>query len=232
MSGPLYARAEAALRARIAAGEWKPGKALPTEPALAGELGISQGTLRRALATLERARVIERRQGVGTFVAEATSERALFHFFRVERLDGTRPVPTSRVLSLTRRRASEAERRALGLAAGAAVLFMERERLVDGEPAILERVAIPAAFFPGLTLPIGVELKDELYVLYQRGFGLTVTRVEEWLAATPAPAGGSMPEGTPVLNVARLAFELGGRAVEWRLSWLDTRRLRYAVTLA
>ena len=72
----LYRQAEARLRARIAAGEWKPGAALPTETALAAEMQVSQGTLRRALAALEEQRVIERRQGVGTFVAEATCAKS------------------------------------------------------------------------------------------------------------------------------------------------------------
>lgn len=217
----LYRAAEEALRARIAAGEWKPGAALPTETALAAELRVSQGTLRRALAALEEQRVIERRQGVGTFVAEATSERALFHFFRAERLDGTRPMPTSRVLAQRRRRATAAERAALALPAGAAVLAIERERLIDGAPLIAERVALPAALFPGLALPMGVVLEDELYVLYQRGFGIHVTRVEERLHAQA---------GT--LVVERLAFDLKGRAVEHRVSRLDGARLRYRITLA
>ncbi len=221
MNATLYARAEAALRARIASGEWRPGAALPTEPALAAELRVSQGTLRRALAALEAGRVIERRQGVGTFVAEATSERALFHFFRAERLDGTRPVPTSRVLAQARRRATAAERQALALPASAPVLALSRERLIDGAPLIAEQVALPAALFPGLSLPLGVEMADELYVLYQRGFGIHVTRVDERIHA----------EGD-ALVVERVAFDLSERRVEHRVSRLDARRLRYRVTLA
>lgn len=233
MTGTLYARAEAELRGRIARGEWRPGAALPTEPALAAELGVSQGTLRRALAALEAARVIERRQGVGTFVAEATSERALFHFFRAERPDGTRPVPTSRVLSLARRRAAAAEREALSLPPGAAVVFMARERIIDGRAAILEHVALPAALFPGFTIPTGVEMAEELYVLYQRAFGVTVVRVEEWLSAAHPPPGAPAALGRgPVLAVARVARDIQGRPVEHRLSWIDTRRLRYRIELA
>ncbi|MBY0335439.1 MAG: GntR family transcriptional regulator [Acetobacteraceae bacterium] len=229
MTAPLYARTEAALRDRLAAGAWKPGAALPTETTLAAELGVSQGTLRRALAALERARLIERRQGVGTFVAEATSERALFHFFRVERPDGTRPVPTSRVLALRRRAATGEERAALE--GTDRVIAIERERLVDGRPAILERVALPEALFPGFALPVGVELRDELYVLYQRGFGLTVARAEEVLTAAPPPRGAGWLKGAPALAISRVARDVQGRAVEWRRSWLDTRRLRYRVTL-
>ena len=185
---PLYVAAEARLRAQIAAGRWQPGAPLPPEHLLAAELGISQGTLRRALAALERQRLIERRQGVGTYVTRATSERALFHFFRAELPDGTRPSPTTRVEEFLTRQADAEERAALHLRADEPVHALRRLRLVEGRAVIAERIAVPAALMPAFVLPVGVELSEELYVLYQRAHGVTVTRVEERLAAGPAPS--------------------------------------------
>lgn len=232
---PLYARAEAELRAHIAGGRWKPGTPLPTEPALAAELGISQGTLRRALAALERQRLIERRQGVGTYVAEATSERALFHFFRAQAPDGSRPTPTSRVEEFVSRPSEPAEAALLGIASGEPVYVLRRLRLVSGKPAIAESIVIPALCFPGFKLPLGVELTDELYVLYQRRHGITVTRVEERLTAIASPpditAALGCHAGAPLLRIERVAFDLLNRAVELRWSWMETERLRYAITL-
>lgn len=222
---PLYARAEQALRARIAAGEWKPGQALPTEGALSAQLGISQGTLRRALGVLERQRLIERRQGIGTYVTEATSERALFHFFRAEALDGRRIIPTSQLHKLETKPARPEEARALALPRGARVHRLFRQRLVEGAAAIAEEIALPAGLFPGFHLPLGVELNDELYVHYQRHHGITVMRVEEKLSAVAGPG------GAPVLHITRIAFDVMDRPVERRLSWMETSRLRYAIEL-
>ena len=232
---PLYAAAEAQLRAQIAAGRWKPGAPLPPEHLLAAEFGISQGTLRRALAALERQRVIERRQGVGTYVAEATSERALFHFFRAALPDGTRPTPTTRIEEFETRRCESEEAEALRLRPGAHVHALRRLRLVEGRAVIAEAIALPATLMPRLALPVGVELSEELYVLYQRGHGVTVTRVEERLAAEGAPAEvaaslGCAP-GAALLWIERVAFDMLGRAVELRRSWMATDRLRYAITL-
>jgi len=232
---PLYARAEQELRARIAAGEWKPGEALPTEAALAQQLGISQGTLRRALGVLEAQRLIERRQGIGTYVTEATSERALFHFFRAEAPDGGRITPTSRLHRLETEAAKPEEAAALSLPKGARVHRLFRQRFVGGLAAIAEAIALPEALFPRFHLPIGVELNDELYVHYQRHQGITVMRVTEKLSAIAAPPeiAGMLGRaaGEPVMHIARIAFDVMDRPVERRLSWLDTGALRYAIEL-
>ena len=232
---PLYAAAEARLRAQIAGGRWKPGAALPPEHELAAELGISQGTLRRALAGLERQRVIERRQGVGTYVTEATSERALFHFFRAVLPDGARPSPTTRIEEFATRSCTAAEAASLRLSPGAPVHALRRLRLVEGQAVIAERIVVPTALMPRLALPVGVELSEELYVLYQRVHGVTVTRVEERLAADAAPGEVAAALGcataAPLLWIERVAIDMLERPVELRLSWMATDRLRYAITL-
>ncbi|MEI6160756.1 MAG: GntR family transcriptional regulator, partial [Roseococcus sp.] len=175
------------------------------------------------------------RQGIGTYVTEATSERALFHFFRAEALDGGRITPTSRLHRLELRPARPEEARALALPKGARVHRMFRQRFVAGHAAIVEEIALPEALFPGFRLPIGVELSDELYVHYQRHHGLTVMRVTEKLSALACPAAIAellgRAAGEPVLHIARIAFDVMDRPVELRLSWMETGALRYAIEL-
>lgn len=50
-------------------GNAKHGDRLPSEPALAKQLGVSRATLREAMRSFEGQGVIRRRQGVGTFVS-------------------------------------------------------------------------------------------------------------------------------------------------------------------
>src|ERR1700704_1518876 len=66
---PLVSQTAAAIRARIAAGRWLIGEELPSEPQLATDLGISRGTLRESLRLLISTGLLDRRHGVGTFVA-------------------------------------------------------------------------------------------------------------------------------------------------------------------
>jgi GntR family transcriptional regulator len=232
---PLYARTEALLRRRIAAGEWAPGALIPPEPELAAELGVSPGTVRKALSGLERHRLIERRQGRGTFVAAHSSERALFHFFRVvDRADG-REAPTSMVLDCRSGPAEPAEARALGLAPGEGVHRIERLRALAGRPVMLERILLPAVRFLGFALPVLTLMTDELYVLYQREYGVTIARAEERLAAVAADEAQAarldLRPGTPLLEIARIAFDIEDRPVERRITWLDTLNHRYRASL-
>jgi GntR family transcriptional regulator len=66
-----YAAVAAALRARILAGEWPPGAALPSEQSLAAQHGIALATLRRALDLLCDQGLVDRYHGKGTFVRQA-----------------------------------------------------------------------------------------------------------------------------------------------------------------
>jgi len=72
---PLSLQAQQYLRHAIENGTYQPGEQLPSEANLAGELGISRGTLREALLNLEREGVIVRKHGVGTFVAPGCEHR-------------------------------------------------------------------------------------------------------------------------------------------------------------
>ncbi|MER1973906.1 UTRA domain-containing protein [Psychrobacter alimentarius] len=67
---PAYQRIKNAILDNIHSGKWQAGKAISTEMALAKEFGVSRMTVNRALKELSEERVLERRQGSGTFVAQ------------------------------------------------------------------------------------------------------------------------------------------------------------------
>ncbi|UNO40883.1 FadR/GntR family transcriptional regulator [Streptomyces sp. MST-110588] len=57
-----------ALRARLAAGDWKVGERIPTEHALAEQLQVGRNTVREAVRVLVHAGLLRSKQGEGTFV--------------------------------------------------------------------------------------------------------------------------------------------------------------------
>src|SRR5207245_1507727 len=57
------------IRELIASGQWGPGTRLPREADLAAQLGLSRNSLREAVRALSLARVLEVRQGDGTYVS-------------------------------------------------------------------------------------------------------------------------------------------------------------------
>jgi len=230
---PLYRQVYEVLVRRIAEGTWRPGQTLPSEQALAAELGVSQGTVRKAMDSLAAENLILRRQGKGSFVAEHTQEHALFRFFRLARPSPHRE-PVTPQLGRTRVRARAASRREqqrLRLAENAAVIEIRRTRLIDDTPAINEKIVLPASLFPGIERQAA--LPNTLYSLYQNVYGISIAFAREELRAVLADkrdaAALEIAVGTPLLQIDRIGVALDGRRVEWRTSRCDTRNLVYAV---
>jgi GntR family transcriptional repressor for pyruvate dehydrogenase complex len=65
------------IRALIVSGEWGPGTRLPRENDLARQLGLSRNSLREAVRALSLARVLEVRQGDGTYVSSLDASELL-----------------------------------------------------------------------------------------------------------------------------------------------------------
>lgn len=231
---PLYRQVYDFLVRQIAEGAWRPAEALPSEQALAEKLRVSQGTVRKALDALAVEKLVERRQGKGTYVAEHTQERALFRFFRLSEPGGERTVPTSEDESVRRRPARAAEIHKLHLSKGAQVVELARTRLVAGRAVALERIIMPLQFFPDIDR--FRPLPNALYALYQQQYGVNIVSTEEQLRADAASREDAkrlkLEPGAPLLNIDRIAIALDGSRVEWRVSRCDTRHLVYAVTLS
>jgi GntR family transcriptional regulator len=71
----LYAQIAGRLRVAIAAGELKPGDALPSVRNLASRLRVNPATAAQAYRDLEAEGFVEMRQGAGTFVREVVPEQ-------------------------------------------------------------------------------------------------------------------------------------------------------------
>jgi GntR family histidine utilization transcriptional repressor len=67
---PQYLKVKNHLRERIASGHWVAGDLLPSEAELVALFEVSRMTVNRALRELSQEGLIERLQGVGTFVAQ------------------------------------------------------------------------------------------------------------------------------------------------------------------
>jgi GntR family transcriptional regulator len=169
-----------------------PGDLLPTQAELAEAAGVSLITVRRALEELERAGRVRRHQGVGTFLARPRIVSApgtaggLLGTLR-QAGDETEPSPRigTRLLSLGRGVPSASLRGVLQLGDGAEVWEIKRQRLVNGEPKILETAVIPVALAPSLDR-FADGLTGSLYELLVRQYGLEDQAEEQYLEVTAA----------------------------------------------
>jgi GntR family transcriptional regulator len=231
---PLYRQVYDHLIEQVSAGAWKPGTALPSEQALGQQLGVSQGTVRKALDELTSNGVMERRQGKGTFVATNSEERSQFRFFRLCHPGGERVQPTAASQEVRRRAAVAEDIAWLGLAKTAKVVEIKRARLVEGQAVVFEKIVVPAAMFDGIDRR--KPLPNSLYSLYHSVYGINIGSVKEELRADLAGAEDrkwlKLALGSPLLHIDRVAIAIDGTKVEWRVSRIDTRKFVYGVDLS
>ncbi len=228
MNAPLYQTVIDTILDRIASGELPPGAMLPSEMQLAKDLGVAQGTARKAVMALEARGIVTRTQGRGSFVTLRTPEDALFSFFRLRREDGTLEPPELVSETVTRRPAQDSERAALH-GGPEDVLEIRRIRQLGKDTRVVEQSRLSADLFPGLEAR--TPLPNTLYVLYQQAYSIIVLNVNDRLGAEAAsdeiaPSLG-VPEGSPVLHIERQTFDALDRQVELRDVWCATDRHRY-----
>jgi GntR family transcriptional regulator len=226
---PLYAQVYDELVERIRSGQWKPGQLIPNEFEIAAEFKVSQGTARKAIGALAVENLVVRRQGRGTFVFEHTPDDILYRFFNLFEDSGGRIVPESRSTRCVLAKANQAERKRLRLPGNARVIRIDRIRTHNRKPFITECTVLPQATFPGLA-DLG-EIPDSFYDVFQKSYGVLVTRTEERLTPVAADAKAAreldVPAGAPLMRIERVAFTLDDRPVEWRVSLCHLERAHY-----
>ncbi len=226
-----HAAIAATLREQVLSGALAPGHALASEAELSARFSVSRGTVRQALAALRAEGLITggrgRRPVVGRpALAQSFDEMVSFSAW-AEQLGR---VPGARTLELARRPADPESARQLGLAPGTAVFQYHRLRLLDGEPAMIER----STFIE----PVGRLLLDcdldhsSVYALLAER-GIVFTEAQQSIAAIAAGAEQASLLGTPrrapLLEVRRRVLDSGGSAVE---ASIDTYRGdAFAVTI-
>ncbi len=232
---PLYMQIKELLIAKISKGEWSPGDIIPSEIQLAQELGVSQGTVRKAITELVDNNVLKRKQGRGTFVANHDSQRALFHFFNITDEEGHKVLPDTKTLTCHRKRASRIELSKLQLPDSSQVICIERLRKFEDQPILFEKITLPSELFGGLSKMGVSNLPNMLYELYEKQFGITIHSAEEKLRAVDASDQEAsllnLPAGTSLLEIERVAMTLDRAPVELRISRCSTKKHHYQNTI-
>lgn len=220
-AGPLYEQVHDLLRSRVLAGEWSSGVPLPGEVHLSKELGVSIGTVRKAMDKLASERMVVRQRGRGTFIANG-SGRAFEPTIRLYSSSGQPlEIAISKVDSAVRAPTSfEAETlqtRRRGRNQPGLVITIQRVWYADKRSICRETITVDESRFPTLAsnLPSTQELFFEHYA---QQFGIAVARVS-WMFQ---PISDSIAwhdqadSGKPALNVGlvRTAYDTKGNAIE------------------
>lgn len=213
--GPRYIQLKRRLERLIEERRLPPGTPLPPEREIAKLTGLSRVTVRKAVAPLVEAGLIEQRQGSGTIVAAPVSrvEQSLSRLSSFTEDMARRGMSISQVW-LTRGVfvPSPEEIMTFGLGARQMVSRLERLRLADGTPMAIERAALPPDILPD---PRVVE--TSLYEVLEQHGRRPVRAVQHISAANLGAKDAALlevDEGAAALRITRVSYLATGRVAE------------------
>ncbi|MEP2639689.1 GntR family transcriptional regulator [Roseobacter sp.] len=143
---PLHEQVTTRIAARIADGQWPEGFVLPPEAELARQLGVSYGTVRRAMQALTQDGLVIRRRRTGTVVTGRAPRHSLdrwYKYYRLHSKDGQLVNTETRNIDLYEDTATLKEAQQLRLTEGAPIGRITRLRISDGRPVMIDRIALP-----------------------------------------------------------------------------------------
>ncbi len=206
---PLYYQLKAFIQEKVSTGSWKPGDRIPSENEIGEEFNISRTTIRQAIGELVNEGVLNRKHGVGTFVAWPLIDKRmtkLTGFTQDMRARGLKP--SSRVLDKEVIPAPASVAKCLRLADNDKVILMKRLRLADEIPMGID-VIYYLVRYTGL-LDEDLE-NNSLYELLSQRYSTVPTRSEMALTAVACPPEYSrhlgIQRGSPVLQIERTTFD-------------------------
>ena len=227
---PLHHQVFRDLKSALDAHEWRPGDRMPTERDLAERYGCSLITVRHALGELVRQGNIERTRGRGTYVLAPRIDRNIAGSMSFsEELKRRGLDPATRLVTSRIEPAGDAVATALEIDADAPVIYVERLRLGNGEPLILEQARLPAARFPRL-LAFDLE-RSSLYDLLAERYETRIVRARETVEPVALRQREAklleLPPRALALQIEGVAYAADGSPVEVARSFVRGDRTRY-----
>jgi GntR family transcriptional regulator len=219
------------LRGAIAQGVYKPGDRLPGEPELAERHGVSRITARQAVLHLAREKLVVRRQGKGTFVAEQPVHHDLLDPHGIyDELVARGVNPQTQLLEYADcAPPSEVGER---LRSGRAKLIhWKRLYLRHGEPFAVSWVYLASSLRP---------TRDEVarystYQLFDTLLGVKVRRADLSVRAR-SPTSQlrrvlRLRAGVPLVALERVSYDANASPLEYTLYWANSESYEFVMRL-
>jgi len=232
----------AAIRDKIARGEYGLGEPIPTEEQLQKIYGVSRTTVRLALAKLVNEGYVRRQQGKGTYVnprglvtkgKPKPLSRDMFGVKSTTQIIQTAGMKArTEVLRFARELPSKEVAEKLGISEKDSILHFERLRYADDRPLVLEKSWIQAAQCPDLKRE---DLKGSLYMVLYKKYHHEVAAAHQSLRAVLASELEArvlqLKIGDPVMLVNGVTYLGDGRAIEVEESHFRAEAIEFIIEL-
>lgn len=229
---PLHHQVEDILRKLIQDPEYKDGKLLPNEVDIAKKLGISRNTVRQATNKLVYERLLIRKKGVGTKVANnnITTKLDKWASFTHE-MDEKGVKFKNYSLKISWDTADDALSKVFKITKKTKILKLERVRGLAAEPIVY----FVSYFHPRIGLTGDEDFTKPLYEMLEAEHHTTAKVSREGISAILADEELSgklkIAVGDPILFRKRVVFDPGERPIEYNLGYYRADRFTYTIDI-
>jgi len=231
---PLYVQVENLLRNKIALGEISPKEKLPSEKELSKSYGVSQITVKKALAILVHEGLLTRGRGKGTFVSGGLDEsRSIKLTGTMEDLIAHGLETEVKILGIKRIGANKRAAEFLKVPKGQEILLFRRLRRTEDKPFAYVINYLPLEVGCRIS-PQDLKTQTMLQVL-EKKLKLPLGPIRQYIEAMAAD--GEIASHLnihihdPVLHVETEVFLQGGEPLELVDTFYRPDRYRYTIDL-
>jgi GntR family transcriptional regulator len=227
---PLYLQIADHLISQIESGDLHPGTQLAPERELSSELNVNRMTLRRALQVLESQGLLERKHGIGNFIAYAKIDRHMETIFRFSSGMARRGFsPGTKLISVNIIKSDLKLTKDFGAEKSLKVYDITRVRSINQEPVMIEHYNIPVFRFPKLQT---FNLEDRsIYEIFETEYGVKIANTRQSLE--PIIANNIEAEllkifrGDPLMLEKRLSYDYEHQPIEYGMDRYRGDRFRF-----
>jgi GntR family transcriptional regulator len=228
---PLYKQLYQVILKAIEDGTFAHGDRIPSEEELQKQFGISRVTVRNALQLLVNDEFLIKIHGKGTFVADGMFSKRGFSgggFTDVCLQMNAKPV--THIIDRTLQAAKQKIAEKLGIKANENIIYIQRLRMVNDVPYILERDYCPLS----LNFLLDAQLENaSIFGLIQEKLGIVPTCFEDHFevgyASKKDAALLKCDPGTPLLRIDQFITTKDARILYYNEQLVCSNRYKYAV---
>lgn len=211
MATAKFAEIKEYIRRHIESGQWEENTRVPSENQLAEQFGCSRMTARRALTELVEAGVLERSQGLGTFVASLKSQSSMLSIRNIaDEIKGRGHGYSVRVLELEAMDAIAPIAIALGLEEGDEVFYSLLVHCEQGLPLQLEERFVNPELIPHYLKQDFNSQTPHEYLSQVAPLTEARHTIEAIMPKEQVRSRLNMPEGEPCLQIIRRTWSRHG----------------------
>lgn len=215
---PLHSQIREILRQRILDGTYQPQQQMPSESEMINAFGVSRITVRQALSDLQRAGLIFKIHGKGTYVSKPKAFQNISQLQGFgEAMSGMGYETFSQVVSIKTLEAGKTVGPKLKAKEHEEITELRRLRYLNREPISLDVTYVPKTI--GDRLAKEDLVHRDIFLILENDYGFSLgqaeIQIEAMLADEPLSRLLKIEEGSPVLRIERLTFTTDGQPLDY-----------------